>query len=179
MISLFQGLRGAMIGRVADELGIPFQYRFDVTPTTADGMAGALFWHQHSRPRLLGVYGGIAVAVVFLGVLVQSAFVPIATVLIALPLVSWTIHRRLRRECAAIATTGGTFETGFGPTSLVIKTPLSESTMDYTDFDSVDVRRGFVILKHRGTRVYSVLPIGLFPAEDLDRIRIGSTASRK
>jgi hypothetical protein len=166
-----------MIGRVSDDLGIPFQHRFAVTPSTADGMAGALFWYQHSRPRLLGVYGGVALAVVFLGVLVQSAFVPIATILIALPLVSWTIYRRLRRECAAIATPGGAFETGFGPTSLVIKTPLSESRMDYTDFDTVDVRRDFVILKHRGIRVYSVLPIGLFPAVDLDRVRIGSAAS--
>jgi hypothetical protein len=67
---------------------------------------------------------------------------------------------------------GHRFEARFGPDHLVLTSEWSESTLHFDGYREVTVIRGWVLLRHRATRVQGMLPLELFPPDDLARLRL-------
>lgn len=161
------------------ETGIPIEHEFTADAGYASRMTRTLFAYMVSRPRvvvlliliaLITTLGGVVVANSVRFMLVAAVFGLLVGILLdALVLV--LTFSMTKRRVQVIAPAGSVYGTGLGETAIRVSAPLSNAEVSYRAFQSVQVRDGFVLLRHRNTRLNTVLPAELFPGDTLDRLR--------
>lgn len=79
--------------------------------------------------------------------------------------------RRLRTRLKTSAPAGGMYAIGFRDDGVVLATPRSTTESDYRAYEELIAYSGFVFLRVRATKSYTLLPGELFTAESLQWMR--------
>lgn len=134
-----------------------------------------------TRPLTLVVLGLLLLIALLLGLLVllglPEAGLLALFALASIPLIIVLAYALTRRRFAARLPAGSRLRIGLGDTSIRVEDPLVASDVSYRAYSRVLERRGFVLLQLRGTRMYSVLPVELFPGNDLEHLREAITGA--
>lgn len=162
------------------EQGIPVQHTYTADANFADRMTKALFRFGLSRPLvvvllvlivLVTSLGGVVVANRIEFALVGALCGFLVGVLIDV-LVAVLTFEKTRRRVAVIAPAGAEYGVGFGETAMRIEAPMASSDVAYRAFQSAERRGDFVFLRHRSSRLYTVLPVELLPDDAVERLDV-------
>lgn len=134
-------------------------------------MAGALFRAQHRLPMTWAFYLLFLLCVVAGGSLGRSYVTGTVLGVVVVPLLALLMRHGLVRQLRAQVPPGTVLATGFGPSAMALRTPLSLARIEFRAFRSVEVVGDHVVLRQQGSRVLQVLPRQLVPEVDLGRLR--------
>lgn len=161
------------------EQSIPIEHRYTADAGFAARMARALFRFGLSRPLvvvllalivLITSLGGVVVANSLEFVLVGALCGLLVGVLIDV-LVAVLTFEKTRRRVAVIAPAGAEYGVGLGESAIRVIAPMSTAEVAYGAFQSAERRGEFVFLRHRSSRLFTVLAAELFPGDALQRLR--------
>jgi hypothetical protein len=136
-----------------------------------DRLVRTFYWFMMGRPRSLTGFAIIGAIGLLAAVLIAPLLLIIA-VLLAL-LLARRIYRNIDRQFASLREPGARIRTKFDDTSMILATPLTQRTIEFTQIASVEERAGVVILQDREDGAYVVVPEEVIPAATLHRIRTG------
>jgi hypothetical protein len=173
---------------MTDPTSDPAPTRFHGSFTTSDGyvqdLVRTFVAYTYSRPRgfltlvLAIVIGGLAGYEISTtrshepaGVNINTVVVTVVVIALALGAGILLSVRRLRRQFTATIPLNSTYTIWLRDSDLRLRGPLSESTVAYRAYESVETRGDFVLLKNRGSRVRVLLPAQLFTPESLAYLR--------
>ena len=152
------------------DLLFPREYVIDAG--FADRVGTAFFRFSAWRPsRILIPVVAIAVVSVIAGAIGLPWYI-----LTFGGLVGWMVGlflnwRRLRAQLKKSAPAGGMFAIGFRDDAVVLATPRSTTDNDYRAYEELITYRGFVFLRVRATKSYTLLPGELFTPDSLQWMR--------
>lgn len=98
------------------------------------------------------------------------------TMLIAMAILGATQRATVRRLLPRL-TPGVALESSFGPTSIELRGPRSETTLPFRDLDSIARDGEWVRIAVRGSPDLAIWPGALFPPDELERVREGIGAA--
>lgn len=147
-------------------------HTYTTDATTAARMTKAFVKMQFAQTKLRVVYALMLATVVFDLVLAHTdgLFISFGLIvfMVLLPILT---YRNAKRAFGAYAASGSILSTGFGDEFVKIDTPKGNSEIKFSAFQDLKVRDGFVMLRHQGSGIHTVLPQELFPDEAIARIR--------
>jgi hypothetical protein len=88
-----------------------------------------------------------------------------------------TLHTMSARRWAGTLGPGVELRTSFGADSMTMTGPLSSSTVPYTSFTDVRVRGRMTMWKLRGAKMRCVLPVEIFPSDEIARVKAASATA--
>ncbi len=140
---------------------------------TGDRMAAGVMRFRLSRPQVLIGWPLIVVAVVTFGI-TQDALIPVLIFLVLIfPVLTWVLYRQTRRTMRNFFAPGSVHATSFGSESMTITGPFGSSDIRYRLFKQIWLGSTVVVLRQRPTKIITVLPAELVPAEAMPLIRAG------
>ena len=163
-----------------DELG-PTQ-RWVATSESGRSAATALLVRELRRAHVF-VLGAVLLAVLVVVLLVlgraERDRQPLFVVTFSLAMIAFLVGtavglsylQRVRAMTAQLPA-GLEMTTRFGPDHLVLTRPWASSRLHFDGYAALEVVRGWVMLKRRGTRTWVLIPEPLVPPQDLARLRL-------
>ena len=144
-------------------------YSYTTEATTANRMAKAFLALQFSQTKVRILYGLIIAAILanlfaFSG---QAVFITVILMVFAV-LFPVLTYRNAKRAFDIFAAPGAVMSASFTDDTLKIGTAKGTSEIKYDTFEKVVNRDGFVMLKQRGSAIWTVLPKELFPDSALE-----------
>lgn len=147
------------------------EYVYVCTKRTARDVRDAAFGQL--RAGFLSLFGGL----VIVGVLLWAS----GDRSLGLPMlagavvgVCGTLHTMSARRWAGTLGPGVELRTSFGADAMTMTGPLSSSTVPYTSFTDIRVRGRMTMWKLRGAKTRCVLPLEIFPSDEIDRVKAAS-----
>jgi hypothetical protein len=149
-----------------------FEGQYTIDSNYPSRLANAFFRHVSFKPArwlpsvvltgalfAVGVWLGSYYWVIgFAGVIGFAMSIPIAI-------------GRTRSRLEQIAPAGGQYAIAMRDESLTVHAPLGTSQVAYRAYESLGTGGGFVFLRQRASRIYTILPTELFTPESLEFLR--------
>jgi hypothetical protein len=137
------------------------------------------------RPKTIASLLGLVFVLVVIGVFAagdrypayMGAWIGFGIGLIALSIAMITGWRAIRRRVATILEPGFEFGSGFGPIAMAFRTPTGSTEVLYSAYESAQEHQGFAYLRMRSSRLYTVLPMELFPDDTFAMVQERIAAS--
>jgi hypothetical protein len=141
----------------------------DASKALVDRMVRTFYWFMLGRRRSVTGFAIIGASGLLAAVLVGWPWLIISVVLSVL--LARRVYRNINRQFASLREPGARIRTKFDDTSMILATPLTQRTIDFTQIASVEHRAGVVILHDRGDGAYVVVPEEVISGSTLERIR--------
>jgi len=172
-----------MSAETVGPVAIQHTYVSDVEATLR--LEWSLVLQTFVRPKTIAILLGLVFVLVVIGAFAagdryptyMGAWIGLGVGLIALSIAVMSGWRGIRRRVATILQPGFEFGSGFGPIAMTFRTPTGSTEVLYSAYESAQEHQGFAYLRMRSSRLYTVLPMELFPDDTFAMVQERIAAS--